>query len=102
MQQATQTAPAPKKWMKWTGRGLSVVPVLLMSFGFISLLLQRQQVIQGMAHFGYTEDRLPLVFTLEALSIILYLIPQTAVFGAVFMTAYFGGAVATGSALRNT
>jgi hypothetical protein len=97
MEAATQTAPAraPKKWMKWTGRGLSVVPVLLMSFGFVSLILQRTQVIAGMAHFGYTEDRLPLVFTLEAIAVILYVIPQTAIFGAVFMTAYFGGAVAT-------
>ncbi|MBV9074685.1 MAG: DoxX family protein [Acidobacteria bacterium] len=95
---STQVAPAQpsqKKWMKWTGRGLSLVPVLFMSMGFVSAFLQPKAMLDGMAHFGYTADRLPIVFTLEAIAVVLFLIPQTAIFGAVFMTAYFGGAVAT-------
>ena len=95
---STQPAPAQssqKKWMKWTGRGLSLVPVLFMCMGFTTALLQPKALADGMAHFGYTADRIPIVLTLEAIAVVLFLIPQTAVFGAVFMTAYLGGAVAT-------
>lgn len=87
--------PSQKKWITWTGRALSVVPVFFMLTGFASALLQPQTVAAGMARFGYTQDRLPIVLTLEAIAVLLYLVPQTAVFGAVFMTAYLGGAVAT-------
>lgn len=98
MEASTQTAPARasrNKWMKWTGRGVSLLPVFFMSMGFATALLQPKAVADGMAHFGYSPDRMPIVLTLEAIAVVFYLIPQTAVFGAVFMTAYFGGAVAT-------
>jgi hypothetical protein len=87
--------PAQKKWITWTGRVISAVPVFFMVMGFASALLQPQMLAAGMARFGYTPDRLPIVLTLEALAVLLYVVPQTAVFGAVFMTAYLGGAVAT-------
>jgi hypothetical protein len=98
MEAGTQSAPAlhsQKKWMTWTGRALGVVPIFFMLVGFASAFLQPQATAAGMAHFGYTPDRLPIVLTLELLAVVLYVIPQTAVFGAVFMTAYLGGAVAT-------
>lgn len=66
-----------------------------MSLGLVIAFLQPQAAAAGMAHFGYTPDRMPIVLTLEIIAIVLYLVPQTTVFGAVFMTAYFGGAVAT-------
>ncbi len=98
MEAATQTAtawPPQKKWVKWTGRILSLVPVFVMLFAFASALLQPKMAAEGMAHFGYAADRLPIVLTLEVASVVLFLIPQTAVLGAVLMTAYLGGAVAT-------
>ncbi|HWH59881.1 MAG TPA: DoxX family protein [Terriglobales bacterium] len=93
-----QTAPVQqtqKKWVLWTGRVVSAIPVVFMLMGLATALLQPSAAAAGMAHFGYTPDRMPIVLTLESLAILFYLIPQTAVFGAVFMTAYFGGAVAT-------
>ena len=98
MQSSMQTTPAqtsPKKWVLWTGRVISAVPVVFMLLGLVTAFLQPQAAAAGMAHFGYTPDRMAIVLTLEITAIVLYLIPQTAVFGAVFMTAYFGGAVAT-------
>lgn len=74
---------------------ISAIPVISMSLGLVIAFLQPQAAAAGMAHFGYTPDRMPIVLTLEIIAIVLYLVPQTAVFGAVFMTAYFGGAVAT-------
>lgn len=98
MQTGTQSASAQtsqKKWVLWTGRVISAIPVISMSLGLVIAFLQPQAAAAGMAHFGYTPDRMPIVLTLEIIAIVLYLVPQTTVFGAVFMTAYFGGAVAT-------
>ena len=97
MDSATQPAPvqSQKKWMTWTGRVLSAIPVLFMGMGLFTSILKPGQMTAGMTKFGYTADRLTIVLTLEAIAIVLYLIPHTAVFGAIFMTAYFGGAVAT-------
>ena len=98
MQSGMQTAPVqqtPRRWVLWTGRVVSAIPVVFMLMGFATALLQPSAAAAGMAQFGYAPDRMPIVLTLESLEILFYLIPQTAVFGAVFMTAYFGGAVAT-------
>jgi hypothetical protein len=98
MQSGMQTAPAQisqKKWVLWTGRAISVVPVFLILIGVATAVFQPKVVADGMARFGYAPDRIPIVLTLELLAVVLYVIPQTAVFGAVFMTAYLGGAVAT-------
>jgi hypothetical protein len=95
METAAQVATTQKKWMTWTGRVLSAVPVLLSGLGLVSIFFQKQQMLAGMAHFGYSADRLPIVLTLETIALVLFLIPQTAVFGAIFLTAYLGGAVAT-------
>ncbi len=98
MEAATQRGaaqPSQKKWMTWTGRVVSVLPVFFMLVGFASALLQPKVAAEGMAHFGYAADRLPIVLTLEMAAVVLFVVPQTAVFGALLMTAYLGGAVAT-------
>ena len=95
METAAQSAKTQKKWMTWTGRVVSALPVLMMGMGVISVFFQKQKMIEGMAHFGYAADRVSIIFTLEIVALVLFLIPQTAVLGAIFATAYLGGAVAT-------
>ncbi len=53
------------------------------------------EMMQGWNHFGWPEASLIKVGFMEALSIITYLIPQTAVLGAILLTGYLGGAIAT-------
>jgi DoxX-like protein len=86
---------AQPAWKTWTGRVLSALPLLLMAMGVASLLFNRAQAAQGMAKFGWQESALTLILTLEIGSALLYIFPRTAVLGAILMTAYFGGAVAT-------
>jgi hypothetical protein len=93
--QAVSARPAQKKWIKWVSGFLSAVPVFFMLMGLATVVLQPKVAAEGMSRFGYTADRMPIVLTLEAIAVLLYLVPRTAMFGAVFMTAYFGGAVAT-------
>lgn len=83
------------RWMLWVGRVHSAIPVLVMvSTGAFSFT-RSPEVLEGMRKFGYQENTIVLVGTLEVLSAVVYAIPQTAVLGAILMTAYLGGAVAT-------
>jgi hypothetical protein len=44
---------------------------------------------------GFSEESLALLVVLEVACVVLYVIPKTAVLGAVLMTGYLGGAIAT-------
>ncbi len=88
------TAPISKK-MVWVGRVISAIPVLLMVFSAVLKFLRPASVVQGMVRFGYPDGLLFLLGVLEFLSCVVYLIPRTAVLGAILMTGYLGGATAS-------
>jgi hypothetical protein len=58
-------------------------------------LLKMPAVIVGMAHFGYPDHLIRHIGVLEVACTIVYLIPRTAVLGAILVTGYLGGATAT-------
>jgi len=79
----------------WGGRVMSGIAVLFLFFDSVGKLLQVQPVIDGTKQLGYSPD---IVFSLGVtlLSCVLaYLVPRTSVLGAVLLTGYLGGAVAT-------
>ena len=87
-------APVSKK-MLWTGRILSVLPALLLIFSGVLKLMKPVAVVEGFAHYGYSEDLILTLGILEIGCTLVYAIPRTAVLGAILMTAYLGGATAT-------
>jgi hypothetical protein len=94
MQTDTQIPPVSKARI-WTGRVISALPVLLMLMSGIMKLTKGPAVVKGFADLGYQPQIiLPLGFV-EIGCVILYLIPRTSVLGAILMTGYLGGAVAT-------
>jgi DoxX-like protein len=94
LQSDTETAPVSKK-MLWAGRIISALPVLMLLFSAVLKFMKPASVVQEMARLGYPE-RLTLVLGIIELGCTLvYLIPRTAVLGAILVTAYLGGAVAT-------
>lgn len=96
MSTATPAAETPQvPWMVWTGRVLSAIPVLALAVGAGFALARPPQVVEGMSKFGYPESKLLLIAVLEIGSVLIYLFPRTAVLGAILMTGYLGGAVAT-------
>ena len=96
MTTAAQVAPLEqKRWMTWTGRVFSAIPVLVLAMSAAMGLQHGPEVVAGMARFGYSENLTTLVAVLALSSALLYAIPRTAVLGAILMTAYFGAAVAT-------
>jgi len=80
----------------WTGRVISALPVLAMVFSAVIKFRAPPEVVQAFTgKYGYPAEVLTTIGVLEVSCVILYVIPQVAVLGAVLMTAYLGGAVAT-------
>jgi hypothetical protein len=81
--------------MLWAGRIFSALPVLMLLFSAAMKFVKSPAVVEGFVHLGYPEHiALPLGI-LELTCTLLYVIPQTSVFGAILLTGYLGGAVAT-------
>ncbi len=94
MTQGTQTAPSAKK-MLWAGRILSALPALFLLVDSLGKFVKPAPVVEGTVRLGYSESIiLPLGIVLLACTA-LYLIPRTSVLGAILLTGYLGGAVAT-------
>jgi hypothetical protein len=84
----------PKKFVV-AGWIVSAIPALMLLSGFVNILMKGPSVVQGMAHSGFSESILLPIAIIEFVCAVVYLIPKTAFFGTVLMTAYFGGAVVT-------
>ncbi len=84
------------KKLVWTGRILSALTGLFMLSSGINLLFVRSPDLKAnFAKFGYPEHAITAIGWAALVSAILYLIPQTSVLGAILLTGYLGGAVAT-------
>ena len=79
----------------WTGRVMSALPVLLVLFGSIVKLMKTASVVEGFARAGVPERLIVPVGVIELICVIVYVIPQTAVLGAILMTGLLGGATLT-------
>ena len=90
----TQTAPASKKRI-WAGRILSGLPVLFLLFDAIIKLIKTRPVVEAFTNLGYPPDLAVPIGIVLLVCVALYVIPQTSVLGAIFLTGYLGGAVAT-------
>jgi hypothetical protein len=79
----------------WAGIIVSALPVLFLLMDGVMKLVKPEPVVTGTVELGYDVSVIVPLGIVLLLSTILYLIPQTAIFGAVLLTAYLGGAVAT-------
>jgi hypothetical protein len=80
--------------MFWTGAILTGVVVLFLAFDGISKVLRVQPVMKASQQLGQPANTIvPIGIVLLACTVI-YVIPQTAVLGAILLTAYLGGATA--------
>jgi hypothetical protein len=97
---ATTALHAPRARL-WTGRVLTGLAVAFMLFDSAGKLLRLDPVLRGTAELGYqTSAILPIGLMLLA-CVVLHLVPRTAVLGAVLLTGYLGGAVASQLRLGN-
>jgi hypothetical protein len=80
----------------WIGRVLSAIPIGTMLFSAVMKLHPSPQVVEFTeTHLGYPATAFLTLTILEITCVVLYAIPRTAVLGAILMTGYLGGAVAS-------
>jgi hypothetical protein len=94
MSSDTQTAPASKK-MLWAGWIISALPVLMLVVSGVMKLLKPPAVVDGFTKLGWEENLAFGLGILELACTVVYLVPRTSVLGAILLTGYFGGAIAT-------
>lgn len=85
----------PRRWLVWTGRIVSVAPVLIVLMSSRWKLTSNPWYVQEWGRIGWQAPDLPFIASLQLGAILLYVIPQTSVLGAVILTGYLGGAIAT-------
>lgn len=82
------------KAMLWTGRVLTGIVVLFLVLDSGMKLLQMPQVREAMAPLGYPAELGLVIGIVEAICLVLYVMPQTAVLGAILLTGLLGGSAA--------
>ncbi len=90
----TSVAPvaAPRSW---TGRVLSAMAILFLIFDGAIKVLQLAPAVDGSVQLGYPADLTLGLGLLELACLAVYVLPRTAFLGAVVLTGYLGGAIAS-------
>lgn len=94
---AAQTVPVASRLTKsitWTGRMLSVVPVVILLTSARWKLTHNPWYVAEWGRIGYGPRALDGIGLVQLACVLLYVIPQTAVLGTVLLTGYLGGAIA--------
>jgi len=94
MPSETQAGPISKA-MLWTGRIMSAVPALLTLLGAVMKIMKVPSVIEGFASHGIGANLVVPIGVLEVVCVVVYVIPRTAVLGAILMTGLLGAATFT-------
>jgi hypothetical protein len=81
--------------MLWTGRALSALFVLFWLMDLTMKLLDLEVVRSTSAQLGLPPAQSQLLGAIELACLVLYVFPRTSILGAVLVTGYLGGAVAT-------
>jgi len=91
MQQMTRR----ERGMVWVGRIVSLLPVLIVLISSRWKLTQDATYVREWGRIGWQVKDLPFIASLQLGAILLYVIPRTSVLGAVLLTGYLGGAIAS-------
>jgi hypothetical protein len=92
---STTQLTAPTRAQVWTGRVLSTLVVLFLTFDSVIKLLRLPMVEEASAKLGYLGPTIFHIGIVLLVCVVLYAIPQTSILGAILLTGYLGGAVAT-------
>lgn len=89
-----QTAPVSKARL-WAGRIISAIPALFLLMDGVMKLFKPAVVVETTVKLGYPESAILGMGIVLLACTVLYVIPRTAILGAILLTGYLGGAVAT-------
>ena len=90
-----QTEEENSKGTVWAGRIISGLPVLFLLVDGAMKLFKPAPVVEATVRLGYAENVIIPIGIVLLICTVLYLVPKTSVLGAILLTGYLGGAVAT-------
>ena len=90
----TPTAPAPAVRPR-AGRIIGTLATLFLAFDGAIKVLQLAPAVEGSAQLGYSASQTLGIGLLALACLPVYVIPRTSVLGAVLLTGYLGGAIAS-------
>ena len=87
--------------LSWAGYIVSALQALFLLLDALGKLFKPEPVVTGTLDLGYQESVIVPLGVLLLVCTVLYIIPKTSVLGAILLTGYLGGAVATHVRLTN-
>jgi hypothetical protein len=79
----------------WAGRIMCALAVVFLLFDSVVKAMKLPAAVEGTVKLGYPESVIVGIGLVELLCLAVYVIPRTAVTGAILLTGYLGGAIAT-------
>jgi len=89
---STNNIPKLRLWISYILQGIIVIMLLM---GAFNNLLMTEMAVTGAKEMGYPESSVHYLGIILFASTVLYVIPKTAFVGAILLTGWLGGAVAT-------
>ena len=88
------------------GAAMAGIAILFLLVDSVGKLIPLPSSVEATVQLGYTESAVRVIGIILLVCLILYVVPRTAVLGAILLTGYLGGAVASqlrlGSPLLST
>ncbi len=97
----TSIPPALSKSRLWTAHIMGGLVIAFMLMDSIFKFFPNEAVTAGTLELGFQAHHIPLLGALGFISTLLFAIPRTQIVGAILLTGYFGGAIATHVRLDN-
>lgn len=95
LDQASLSRVQTTKWRVRAGLVMSALAVLFLLFDGVIKLLEIEPVVESFAQLGYPTSLARGIGALELACLALYVLPRTALMGAILLTGFLGGAVST-------
>ena len=91
----TQHQTVSAGWKLWTGRILSILLGAFFLFDAAMKLVKPAPVVAATLQLGFRESSILPIGVALLVCTVLYFVPRTAIFGALLLTGYLGGAIAS-------
>jgi hypothetical protein len=93
--ETAREAGSDSKKMVWAGRIISTLAVLFLLLDAGMKILKTAPSVEATVHLGYSQNLVSEIGIILLACTVLYIIPRTCVLGAILLTGYLGGAVAS-------
>ena len=90
--ETSNRVPKTRLWASYIIQGIVVLMFLM---GAVNNIFMTESAVNGAVELGYTEDTVFNLGIVLLISTVLFAIPRTSFIGAILLTAWLGGAIAT-------